>query len=199
MTELFIPGPAGPLEATLTEAAKPTGSAAVLCHPHPRFGGTMHDAVLDTVARALLQAGVTCLRFNFRGVGASAGDHDGAAEADDVVAAAQWLAESQQPQQVMLVGYSFGAVMAWQALPDLPEIARVLLIAPPVGTMPLPERTPTCAVDVFAGDADQFVDNQALDELAKATGLTVHTLVGADHFFSGQWQALEQQVAEALG
>ena len=191
-----IPGPAGPLEAMLTHAPANNNSYAVLCHPHPQFGGTMHDAVLDIAQRALLATGTHCLRFNFRGVGASAGVHDtGKGEADDVSAAVGWVREEHAPTQMILAGYSFGAAMAWQALDRIEEPDQVILIAPPVGLMALPQRSPQCPVDVVAGDADQYLDAAAL---AAWQGITPHIIEGANHFFTGYWEELEDRLQGTL-
>jgi alpha/beta superfamily hydrolase len=190
-----IAGPAGQLETSLRLADPDCGRFAVLCHPHPQFGGTMHDAILDITERALLATGSHCLRFNFRGVGASEGVHDGQAEADDVAAVAAWVLAEHAPEGLILVGYSFGAAMAWRALGRIATPTRVLLIAPPVGSMALPARSPGCPIDVVAGDMDQFVDSGTL---AAWQGVNAHILTGADHFFSGQWQELEARLGEIL-
>ena len=193
---IHIPGPAGELEAVLTESSNHAGRSAVLCHPHPQYGGSMHDAVLDTAERALLATGTHCLRFNFRGVGASAGSHDGGVgEVDDVAAVVTWLRAERPGDELILGGYSFGAAMAWHALDRIEEPARVLLIAPPVGMMDLPSRSLGAPVDVVTGDQDQFVD---ADVLAGWQGVAVHTIEGADHFFAGQWPALHHLLLELL-
>ena len=85
--------------------------------------------------------------------------------------------------------------MVWHALDRIATPTQVLLIAPPIGSMTLPERSPGCPVDVVAGDRDQFVDTSAL---AAWQGVSAHTLVGADHFFSRQWQELEARLLELL-
>jgi len=194
--QFHIPGPAGNLEAVLTEAANPDdGHYAVLCHPHPRFGGSMFDAVLDVAQRALIKNGVSCVRFNFRGVGASDGVHDGEAEADDVAAVVSWVRAAKSPTSVVLAGYSFGAVMAWTALDRIDTPDRVLLIAPPVGYMDLPSRSPGCPVDAVAGDADEFVD---INALTAWEGVQAHLLSGCSHFFTGQYQELEQRLTSTL-
>ncbi len=155
----------------------------------------MYDAILDIAERALLANGSHCVRFNFRGVGASEGIHHGQAEADDVAAVVAGVIAECAPESLILVGYSFGAAMVWHALDRIAAPTRVLLIAPPVGSMALPERSPGCPVDVVAGDHDQFVNSQAL---AVWQGVNVHTLAGADHFFSGHGQALEACLLELL-
>jgi alpha/beta superfamily hydrolase len=190
-----IPGPAGALEAQLDRSPVASSRYAVLCHPHPQYGGSMHDAVLDTLAGALLAAGVSCLRFNFRGVGASEGrSSGGAAEAEDLLAAAAWLRAEQAPAALWLGGYSFGASMVWQAAASIdPE--RLLLVAPPVGLMQFSEQSLNARIDVFAGDRDDYVDFARLTALK---GATVHQLAGADHFFMGCHDQLRQQIAAAI-
>jgi uncharacterized protein len=106
-----IPGPAGELEALLEEPEdrEPTG-AALVCHPHPLYGGTMHNKVVHRLARGLRGAGNIVLRFNFRGVGTSQGEHaHGTGEIDDALAALAWLKERYPGLPVQLAGFSFGA------------------------------------------------------------------------------------------
>ncbi len=203
-----LPGPAGALEAAIDEAASSAGRYAILCHPHPQYGGSMHDVVLDCLAQALGDSGVSCLKFNFRGVGRSEGAHydahegaqegaqDGAAgEVADLCAVADWLSEERSPRSLLLGGYSFGANVVWQALARGMQAERALLVAPPIGAMQFPEFTPACPVDVFAGDADQFIDAAALSAWR---GIRLHGLSGADHFFTGQWQLLRETISSAL-
>ena len=116
LPEMLTPGtPAGtpvaemltPGTAVGTEMLTPGTAVALLAHPHPQMGGTMRDAVLDTVADALLERGICCLRFNFRGAGASAGTFDGGdGECDDLAAVLRWLAD-ETSAPVWLAGYSF--------------------------------------------------------------------------------------------
>ena len=195
-----LPGPAGQLEAMLTHAPTDNNSYAVLCHPHPRFGGSMLDPILDTAQRALLANHTHCLRFNFRGVGASTGSHDdGVGEADDVASAVAWVRSEFTPARLTLVGYSFGAAMAWHALDRIPDPEHLILIAPPLGFMALPARSPKCPVDVLAGDSDQYVDPGALAAFAQAgTTISAHTLASANHFFTGQWPELERLLLAVL-
>ncbi|MBX3706160.1 MAG: alpha/beta hydrolase [Pseudomonadales bacterium] len=192
-----IPSSQGHLEARLDRPTEPAGIAAVLCHPHPLYGGSLHDGVLDHAARALLGCGVSCLRFNFRGVGASDGRFDGGdGETDDLMDAVAWLRANETPRQLWLAGYSFGAHVVWQALGRGGEADRVLLVAPPVGRMAFAVRRLACPVDVFAGDADEFIDQQAL---AAWDGVNVHLLAGADHFFVGCGADLERRIELAVG
>ncbi|MGA1675785.1 MAG: alpha/beta hydrolase [Pseudomonadales bacterium] len=197
-----IPGPAGSLEAWLERPAGATASptrVAVLCHPHPLYGGNMHDGVLDAVARALLGADIACLRFNFRGVGASAGSHSGGpGERLDLGAAIDWVQGELTPQSLWLAGYSFGSSVVWDYLvagASTPSIEHAFLIAPPTAAMAFPQGAPGCPADAIAGGADHFVDAA---KLATLESVTAHVLPGADHFFSGQHRAFADTLREVI-
>ena len=193
-----IPSAEGSLEGRLDIGARSDGCALLLCHPHPQYGGNMDDGVLETVADALASRAAATLRFNFRGVGASTGRYDGGrGEVDDVETAARYLIELDAARPLWLAGYSFGSAMAWAALRSLAP-ARVILIAPPIGAMGYPAR-PTLAarVDVIAGDADDFVDRDALRTWVDdaAPQIVLHEVAGADHFFSGRHAELARAAA----
>lgn len=191
-----IPGPAGALQAHLSETTASDGRYAVLCHPHPQYGGSMDDHVLGILGKALEDSGVACLRFNFRGVGGSEGRSDGqGGEVDDVLAAVAWLQAERAPESLILGGYSFGASMIWQALEKLDTPQRVLLIAPPVGVMEFATRELDCPVDVFVGDGDGYVSLSALEAWH---GISAHVIGGADHFFGGRWDELAGEIASVL-
>lgn len=193
---LQIDGPAGAIEAMLDRASADSTDIAILCHPHPAYGGNMHDGVLDVAAAVLLNEGVSVLRFNFRGVGRSDGAHaKGEGEADDLAAVTAWALESCPSESIILAGYSFGATVAWRAAHTLPKLARLILIAPPVGLMPFTAPAPTCPVHVVYGDTDEYIDPAAL---AAWTGVTRHQVDGANHFFMGEWQGLTTAFADAL-
>ena len=131
---LSIPGPTGPLEAKLW---KPQGAApraaAVLCHPHPLHGGTMNTTALFRSARGLEEAGLAVLRFNFRGVGKSAGVHDGkGAEELDLKAALDWMEHEFPGLELWIGGFSFGARTSASYASKDPRVKRILLVALPV-------------------------------------------------------------------
>ena len=114
MPHVNVEGPAGQLEVRV-DGDSPGNIGAVLCHPHPLYGGSMDDMVLEAMSRPLLDAGFQVARFNFRGVGHSEGQHDdGKGEVDDVLAVVAWMRE-QGVEKVILGGYSFGAVVALSA------------------------------------------------------------------------------------
>ena len=158
----------------------------------------MDDMVVGVLARALESVDVTCLRFNFRGVGGSDGTHDGnGGEIEDLAAVIGWASETHPDARLTLAGYSFGASTICRLLAqrEFSALERVLLVAPPVGNLPVPEPDASVRTDVFAGDADSFVDQSAL---ASWTHAELHLLPGADHFFGGRWQELADRISSAL-
>lgn len=194
MEPLSISGPTGALEAMLRTPLVAGGELAILCHPHPLYGGSMHDAVLDLVGQTLSELSINCLTFNFRGVGASEGSFDnGRGEAEDLLAVVEWVRE-QNVQSPWLGGYSFGAHVVCRALPQVPDPSRVLLVAPPTAAMDIPQPPASFTVDVFAGDRDDFVD---LDKLADWNDARLHIIADADHFFGGCARRLRETVAQA--
>ena len=132
MRKLWIPGPAGRLEAALRVAARPRATV-VVAHPHPQHGGTLDNAVVFHTERELHRVGMTTLRFNFRGVGTSEGQHDGGrGEVDDVAAAVAWLRGLADDVPALLCGYSFGSWCAVRyALRDR-SIAGIVALGLPV-------------------------------------------------------------------
>jgi uncharacterized protein len=171
--------------------AVPAGArrAAVVCHPHPQFGGSMDNNVVIAAASALGKAGVATLRFNFRGVGDSEGQHaNGIGEVDDVRAAADCLRARAGLGTIAIVGYSFGATVGLQAGRDDPGVDRLVAIAPPVTMFDIAFlRHCTKPVLFVAGTADPFCPEGALEQSAQGLGLhaEIVRLPGADHFFFG--------------
>ena len=191
-----IAGPAGALEVMVDRPNDRATAWAVLCHPHPLYGGSMHDGVLDAASSVLLYRDINVVRFNFRGVGRSEGAHaGGAGEADDLVAVLAWLAATHAPERTLLGGYSFGSSIAWQVAAKVEGLDRLLLIAPPAGMMPFDAPPPACPVHAIWGDADSFIDEDALGALP---GITSHCVDDADHFFAGCQEALAAAVDSAL-
>lgn len=197
MTEFHdIIGPAGPIEIMVDRATGDGTTWAVLCHPHPLYGGSMHDGVLDTVASVLRFRGINVARFNFRGVGRSGGTHSGGAgEADDLAAVLAWLQVTHGPERTILGGYSFGSSIAWRVAGKISGLEQLLLIAPPVGMMPFDGPPPDCPVHAIYGDADSFVDEE---ELQRLPDVVAHGVEDADHFFMGRHEALAAAVEAAL-
>jgi uncharacterized protein len=130
---LSIPGPTGALEAVLQHReGQAPASAALVCHPHPLYGGTLHNKVVHRVASTLHELGAAVLRFNFRGAGKSAGVHDeGRGELEDARAALRWLEERFPGAQRWLAGFSFGSWIAARLAATVP-IERLILVSPPI-------------------------------------------------------------------
>src|SRR5262245_17281536 len=164
----MIASPTGTLEALVCESPDDR-HAIVLCHPHPQYGGSMHDGVLDTVDAAARRHAFTTVRFNFRGVGASSGRFDnGVGEVDDVLAAVEWTRARIGAKPLWVGGYSFGSNMAWRALDRCGDIDGVVLIAPPVAMMDFSARPPSLPkLTIVAGERDDFVDASDLDRWAR--------------------------------
>src|SRR2546425_9859432 len=132
MTDLtgntFFPGPAGRIEAILKEPAGRVMRAAIVCHPHPLFGGTMHNKVVYRIARTFQNAGFAVLRFNFRGAGRSEGEHDyGRGEKDDLRAAIQSTEDKNPGSKIWLAGFSFGTTVMLKAAAGAERATGLLL------------------------------------------------------------------------
>ena len=194
-----IPGPAGALEARID--APPDGSVAgtvVVAHPHPLFGGSMDNKVVQTVARAYVQCGWRAVRFNFRGVGLSAGAYDeGRGEADDLLAVIEHSAPSGA---LALAGFSFGSFVAStvaQTLHAARTLSSLVLVGTavsrfPVSTVPAELHQRTL---VLHGESDETVPLDDVLRWAQPQNLPVLVLPGATHFFHGQLNVLRYLVA----
>ncbi len=192
------PGPAGALECALDAPAGAPVGLAVVCHPHPLFGGTMDNKVVQTVARALLALGWSTVRFNFRGVGQSAGSwDDGRGEVEDALAV---VAQHRVPDQpLLLAGFSFGGYVAAEAASRLPEAERpqrLLLVGPSTEKQQLPV-VPEDTV-VIHGESDEVVPLSATLAWAQPQLLSVIVLPGVGHFFHGQLGWLKRVVTQQL-
>jgi alpha/beta superfamily hydrolase len=201
---IAIPGPAGPLEALLEEAAGavPHARFGVLCHPHPLYGGTMDNKVVHTLARAFQELGMPTVRFNFRGVGASAGAHaGGVGEVDDALAVIEWGRARWPGAAVWLAGFSFGAAVALRAS-SLAPVARLVTVAPPVGRLLSGDvAVPRCPWLLLQGTADELVDAAAVRDWASrlVPPPDIVELSGASHFFHGRLHELRDAVLAHAG
>lgn len=200
--EVIIQGPAGRLAGVLWEpegAPLATRASVALCHPHPAHGGTMDNKVVFRVGRALQAAGLAVLRFNFRGVGASEGVHDGqGAEEGDLAAALDWLKQRYPDTPRWAAGFSFGSRTVCGLLAREPErVERVLLIALPVLAYPCAEagQLTLPGLILMAGD-DNFGTRAALEarfpDLTQR--MTIDEVPGVDHFFTGALDDLQQRI-----
>jgi alpha/beta superfamily hydrolase len=185
--------------------AVPAGAArgAVVCHPHPQYGGAMDNNVVVAVCEALQAAGVATLRFNFRGVGGSQGSYaDGRGEVDDARQAVAFLRGHLANGDITLAGYSFGAMMALLAGHDAGDVSRLVAIAPPVAMFDLGFlkgcHRPKLVV---AGDRDQYCPLAELEAqlTTVAEPKSLVRIAGADHFFYGHEAAMADAVAKFIG
>jgi len=203
---LTLSGPAGTIEALQDEPELAAGQAlrgvAVIAHPHPLFGGTMNNKVVQTLARAFVQGGWRAVRFNFRGVGASAGAYDeGRGELADLLAVVEQVAPAGQP--LALAGFSFGAFVTSHAVAALwprraPEkIVLVGTAASRFQVAPLPPEAHEHAL-VVHGEMDDTVPLGAVMDWARPQLLPVTVVPGGAHFFHGQLPLLKGLVARHL-
>lgn len=197
---LVLQGEAGALEALRDTAAAAHG-VAVLAHPHPLFGGTMHNKVVQTLARAFVQCGYTAVRFNFRGVGESAGTHDaGRGELADLLAVVNQVAADGP---IALAGFSFGAFVTSHALAQLwsaRDVRHAVLVGTAasrfaVASVPAEAHARTL---VLHGESDDTVPLASVLDWARPQTLPVTVIPGVGHFFHGQLPLLKNLVVRHL-
>ena len=194
-------GPAGTLEMARDEPAGASRGVAVIAHPHPLFGGTLDNKVVQTLARAFTQAGWTAVRFNFRGVGGSQGIYDeGRGEVDDMLAVVQHAAPAGE---LALAGFSFGAFVTSQVfarlLPERP-VAKLVLVGTAVSRFAVAPVAASAHEQtlVVHGELDDTVPLQAVLDWARPQLLPVTVVPGVGHFFHGQLPLLKSLVARHL-
>jgi alpha/beta superfamily hydrolase len=186
---LLLPGPAGVLE-TIVEHPEATVAAragtAVICHPHPLHGGTLHNKVVTMTGRSLRELGLSTVRFNFRGVGESAGSYDdGRGETLDLLAVAEWVRSQRPGDALWLAGFSFGSYVALLGARHVP-VKQMISLAPPVGRWDFSAAiAPPCPWLVIQGEDDEVVDPQAvyawIDAMAEKP--TLVRMPETSHFF----------------
>ena len=206
-----LKGPAGYLEGLCdVPAGMPIKGTAVICHPHPLFGGTMQNKVVQTLAKAFVQNGWRAVRFNFRGVGGSEGVYDeGRGELEDlmhVIAQSQTLAlQGSAPtgSALALAGFSFGAFVASQAvaqMADNPNLDKVVLVgtaASNFSVAPVPQELHEKTLLVH-GEVDDTVPLSSVMDWARPQSLPVTVIPGVAHFFHGQLPLLRNLVSRHL-
>ena len=198
-----LTGPAGKLE-TQSDVADPACArrgVAVVCHPHPLQGGTMHNKVVTMVERALRECGLDTVRFNFRGTGTSQGTHDnGNGEGDDLAAVVAWVRRLRPNDALWLAGFSFGSFVSIRNAMRLRADA-LISIAPPAGRWPFASiEVPTCPWLIVQGEADEVVDPQAVFDWV--AGLPVQPqlvrMPETSHFFHRRLMDLRGAVKHAV-
>ncbi len=200
-----LAGPAGQLEVNTDApgADHARQGTAVICHPHPLEGGTMHNKVVTMLERALRESGLGTVRFNFRGVGASEGEFDHArGEGDDLAAVVEWVRRVQPHDDLWLAGFSFGSFVALNNAARL-DAAALITVAPPVGRDDYDFDTltlPTCPWLVVQGEDDEVVEPQAvfdwIDALDKKP--TLIRMPETSHFFHRRLLDLRGAVKNAV-
>ena len=204
---LFLQGPAGRLEALLNAGTPNATHAALICHPHPLFGGTLHNKVVFHTMKALNSFGFPALRFNFRGAGLSHGQHDqGQGEIEDVRTALNWLdAEFHLP--IIFAGFSFGAAVGLQAAALDERVKALIGVGTPVGPVAADTEIPRVYTFDFlrnstkpklfiSGARDKFGPRAKLEALAASVPEPKKLVIieGADHFFEGRLRELREAI-----
>lgn len=204
---LFLNGPAGRLEALLNAGAENAAYAAVICHPHPLFGGTLHNKVVFHTMKALNSFGFPVLRFNFRGTGLSQGEHHhGIGEVDDVRTALDWL-DAEYHLPLIFAGFSFGAAVGLRAAHEDTRVRALIGIGIPVAPVAADTEEPRvyafdflrdCAKPKLfvSGARDQFGPRVKLQALIASVPEPKKLVVieGADHFFEGRLRELREAI-----
>jgi alpha/beta superfamily hydrolase len=196
-----IPGPAGTLEGIVEQpsdqrAGEPA-TVAVICHPHPQYGGTMTNKVVHMLAKSCNELGATAVRFNYRGVGASAGSYDeGNGETLDALAAIEWAQARWSGTQLWLGGFSFGGAVAIRAAAQVP-VQRLMTVAPAIQRVAVDiAQRPHSAWLIVQGDSDELVDAKQIQEWAATLDPPPELVMlpGVDHFFHGRLNDLRDIV-----
>lgn len=204
---LFLDGPAGRLEALLNAGSDQATHAALVCHPHPLFGGTLHNKVVFHTMKALNSFRFPVLRFNFRGTGLSQGEHDhGNGEVDDVRTALDWLA-TEYHLPLVFAGFSFGAAVGLRAACADVRVQAVIGVGTPVGPVVAESEVPRAYTFEFlqecakpklfvSGARDQFGPRDKLETLVASTPEPKKLIMieGADHFFAGRLHELRTAI-----
>ena len=197
-----IPGPVGDLEgiAETPEHASVT-SVGVVCHPHPLYGGAMTNKVAHMLAKSFNESGAVAVRFNFRGVGASAGVHDeGEGETEDAIAALDWAARRWPGARLWLAGFSFGGAVAIRAAAKR-KVERLITVAPAIQRVSVATgQLPRIPWLVVQGDRDELVNAEEIKRWAESLDPRpeLKLLSGVDHFFHGRLNELRDAVTTWL-
>lgn len=200
-TKQFITGPAGQIEAMVAEQPTDFERIGVICHPHPLHQGSMNNKVVTTITKAWFGLGLTTVRFNFRGVGESAGHYgDTLGERQDLEAVLQWVKRRYPHRALWLAGFSFGSTIAFQVAKK-GGIAHLLSVAPPVSPVNFDgeERIPASTDWVIIhGEEDELIAMAEVNawhkQLKAQKPALLRTVPGASHFFHGRLLALRDLV-----
>ena len=203
MPEILLNGPIGRLEARYTHNNNATSPSVLILHAHPGHGGNMNNPLSLKLHKFFSDIGYSSLRFNFRGVGKSDGEHDGSeGELADSAIALDWLQnQNQESKEYWVCGISFGAWVGMQLLMRRPEIPKFILISPPVGKYDFNFLAPCPASGmVISAEKDNLVDNDAITEVVKKLNkqksieVKHESIKSTDHFFSNNEQKVIDKV-----
>jgi alpha/beta superfamily hydrolase len=194
-----LSGPVGLLEALLEIPAGAPSGVALVCHPHPLYGGTMTNKVVHMLARTFNELGVPAVRFNYRGVGASEGKYDeGDGETDDTVAVIDWALSRWPDAELWLGGFSFGGAVAIRAAARR-DTRRLVTVAPAIRRVAVDAvALPECPWLLVQGDKDELVDAADIQRWVQALAAPpeLALLPGVDHFFHGRLNELREVVLQ---
>ncbi len=210
MSDIQISAPAGSLQ--VRPVWQESEQVALICHPHPLFGGTMDNKVVTTLVRFFKSQNISVVTFNFRGVGSSTGTHDnGIGEIDDAFSVLSWILRqnpsSTLPRQLYIAGFSFGAYIAaalasrfnsGAVIDELKafELLKTYLVAPPVHHYPMQQLKLSKDTAVLMGDQDEVVPVQQVIDWATSLDLTLRIMPECSHFFHGHLTDLTQQLEQ---
>ncbi len=193
-----IPVSHGSLEGALRDPEGDPIGAAVLCHPHPLHGGTMHTKAVFRAAQALNEAGLRVLRFNFRGVGTSTGSYgEGSAEVEDVRAALDFLEERSPGLPLVAGGFSFGAHVGARVAVDEDRVRAILAMGLPVSMYDFSYLAgANRPVLVVQGEEDEFGSGEAAEAVVRELGphVTIERIPQSDHFFHDRFDELKEAI-----
>ncbi len=204
MSSQLIDGPAGPLEVQFEHPdVVRYEPVVVICHPHSQYGGSMSNKVVHMLAKLALSLGLRVLRFNFRGVGQSAGSFShGLGEQSDCLAVLDWL-QREEATPIWLAGFSFGAFVAYLSHLHAANLEQLTLVAPPVRMFEFAQNQPvTIPWAILQGKQDEITDYQAVEQWVwpflsdaySGTRPQFHLLDEVDHFFNGKLNLLDATV-----
>ena len=206
-TEVFIPGPAGRIQAKYLKSEKKGAPVALILQPHPQYGGTMNNKIVFETYNCFYENGFSVCRINFRGVGKSDGSFDhGQGELSDAAAALDWIErENFDYSQCWIAGFSFGSLIAMQLLMRRPEINRFISISPQPNVYDFSFLAPCPSSGIIIhGENDELVPKENIDGLKKRLDSQKSIKVafvevnGANHFFKGKEKILKTKIQENI-
>ena len=190
LERVLVAGPVGPIEVDLNDPGGSRRGVALIAHPNPIQGGTKDNKVVTTLAKSFYNLGYAAVRPNFRGVGATSGQHDeGRGETEDLLAVAEYLRKRYNDSRFVLAGFSFGSFVQMRVAKHI-EAERIVLVGPAVNRFPA--ETVRADTLVIHGENDDVVPLQAVFDWARPQQLPIVVVPGGEHFFHGRLTLLAQ-------